>query len=339
MFETEPIRFLQNHASDWFTWFMLIVTSGGSAFVRDLFISVTLFGINFRKGIVLANLCWLAALFTDFFKNLFAMPRPYEVDATVVNLQEDWLFKRLSRDGAATRLWQFIQNLSQSSELAMRSFPSGHASTATALWGGLYSLFGKPTTRWLAIILIPLIAFSRVYLGKHFIGDVIGGVMISVILIYGARLVLRRDTIFRLSLSKPDSIKPIGRQTFFLLIYILGLPVALFFLIPAVKAEAIGSLFGLNVAFFIVWVKGLPDDSACLSKRLARIALGLLTGFGAHIIIGYLGKAFDMSFESAFKFVQASVSSGFSILVTITLSKRLRLYEPKNPGDQLNPAL
>ena len=64
------------------------------------------------------------------------------------------------------------------------SFPSGHVTTATGLFGGL-ALRGK-LSKALKIVLIigvVLVAFSRVYLGVHTIPDVVFGVILTLIVL------------------------------------------------------------------------------------------------------------------------------------------------------------
>jgi undecaprenyl-diphosphatase len=66
------------------------------------------------------------------------------------------------------------------------SFPSGHSTTNAVLYGALILLIARePRARsWLMVALAPvllvaLIAFSRLYLGAHWLSDVIGGLAFS----------------------------------------------------------------------------------------------------------------------------------------------------------------
>ncbi len=57
------------------------------------------------------------------------------------------------------------------------AFPSGHVMLATCFWGALawYGFIPK----WLSAAIIGMVMFARVYLGAHFIGDVVFGALIG----------------------------------------------------------------------------------------------------------------------------------------------------------------
>ncbi len=54
-------------------------------------------------------------------------------------------------------------------------FPSGHSQSAVAFWGALAWYVGRTPFAAAAVIIILLIAYSRLYLAVHFFGDVLGG--------------------------------------------------------------------------------------------------------------------------------------------------------------------
>jgi undecaprenyl-diphosphatase len=69
-------------------------------------------------------------------------------------------------------------------QLASYSFPSGHALASTVFYGMLCALvFAHTRSRWwraaaatVAVAMVVLVCFSRVYLGAHYPSDVIAGV-------------------------------------------------------------------------------------------------------------------------------------------------------------------
>jgi len=80
------------------------------------------------------------------------------------------------------------------------SFPSGHPMAAIALWGMLPVVVGLFTTRravwWATVVLsacmIVGIGMSRVYLGVHWVSDVVGGLLLGAIFLLGIEWVMHR---------------------------------------------------------------------------------------------------------------------------------------------------
>jgi membrane-associated phospholipid phosphatase len=108
-------------------------------------------GLGFRLGLMLMT----SNAFNSLFKLAFHSPRPF---------------------------WYAAEIQARASEASF-GMPSGHAQTAAALWGMLAASFRR---RWATIavtLIVFLIGFSRLYLGMHFISDVIAGWLIGGLLL------------------------------------------------------------------------------------------------------------------------------------------------------------
>ena len=93
------------------------------------------------------------------------------------------------------------------------SYPSGHTAQAVAAWGVLAVLIAvgaRPRTRLIAgttaTALAVLVAASRVYLGMHWVTDVLGGAAM-------ATAVLALWWVFRLTWFAPESSPPLTRRS------------------------------------------------------------------------------------------------------------------------------
>lgn len=102
--------------------------------------------VDFAVGARLAVAFLLAAYANTGLKDLFAHPRPFELDPAV---------KLHDAEGYG--------------------LPSGHAKSAVVVWGNIAAGLRKTWLWFVAVLLMVLIGFSRVYLGVHFPTDVLGG--------------------------------------------------------------------------------------------------------------------------------------------------------------------
>ena len=61
------------------------------------------------------------------------------------------------------------------------------------MWGGLAVLFRKRGLAWLAPLFVALIAFTRMYLGVHFLADVLGGILLGGLMLFLAWRLIGSD--------------------------------------------------------------------------------------------------------------------------------------------------
>lgn len=108
--------------------------------------------VGFRVGLMLL----MGNTFNTFFKFLFHSPRPYWISDSVIPYSHETSF----------------------------GLPSGHAQIAATVWGWLAVEVKKRWFRIVAVILIFLIGFSRLYLGVHFLSDVLLGWVLGGLLVW-----------------------------------------------------------------------------------------------------------------------------------------------------------
>lgn len=145
---------LHTHSSPHLTTAMLVITSLGSDVVAS--VVAVVFGIYllWRRRPYWLAAAWLTIfggmLLNRFLKSVFQRARPRFDDPILT--------------------------------LTSYSFPSGHTMKAAVLYGVLAAFLVAETKSWrrrvlvilTAILLIALVGFSRIYLGVHYLSDVLG---------------------------------------------------------------------------------------------------------------------------------------------------------------------
>jgi undecaprenyl-diphosphatase len=87
------------------------------------------------------------------------------------------------------------------------SFPSNHAANTAAIAAFLQVLY--PKSGWVTWPIVALIGFARVYIGAHYVTDVLGGWMLGGVLGGGVALALLQWPRFRKKLE--SVVMPIGK--------------------------------------------------------------------------------------------------------------------------------
>ena len=294
MFLTAPIVWLQSWASPGLTHTMSVISWFGYTRTAIALAVLFAFAFHLRAGMALLLLLGLTSLATDVAKTTAALPRPFGVDSAVRIL--GWPTPE------ATAIAGERSNAADSE--GGFGFPSGHVSTTVTLVAGLAALAGLAGGRWVratGVGWVLLMAVSRLYLGRHFIADVLGGLALGGLIVGLGMTVLRLSVLARspvpreveraallnalvaaallgtaLIVGRPD-VGDAGRLVGMAGAILLLTRLAMVHLPPRPMARA-GLVMTAAISYGLVWAAltlGLPASrvSASTASRLARSAL------------------------------------------------------------------
>lgn len=107
-------------------------------------------------------------------------------------------------------------------------FPSGHSQTAASVWGFLATQLSGTVIKSILVLLIFLIGLSRVFLGVHYVSDVLGGWLVGGLLLLAF-----------LRLEKPVGrwLKALSLRQMILLALFTALVLAALILVPAAALQ------------------------------------------------------------------------------------------------------
>ncbi len=327
MFQTTFHHFLQSLWPEVLSPIMQFFTAFGHAVVLIGMIAVLLFGLDYRKGILLLLLSLLTALITTGLKESFDMPRPYHIDPGIEILDASHAQRHEKHPRTASRLDanNFFAALPapgvahfRSLEGTSNGFPSGHTTITVVLWGSLMLIFRQ---RWLQVtgmVMLIMVPLSRIYLGVHFLADVLGGYVLGGILLLAAyQLLLKPQRISAFRQLKGFAF----RQYWALWGGLIGIPLLFWGLLGNIGAAMSGAMLGTGLSFILVAIRGFPDLKGLWWHYMARMALAVGLYVGSFwvmkqtmIAIGIEGTGvgtFITNLISTFAFVGGTTLVGF----------------------------
>lgn len=150
--------YLNSYYSNFGDFFFKYMTILGDGIVIP-FIMIIFAFIRFRYAFYILATYAVSGLFTQLLKRTFFMneerPTKYFEDIAQLHL------------------------VSGVEQLSMKSFPSGHTTTAFAIMVCFALLVRNNILKLLFFVLAALIAYSRVYLSQHFLTDILAGSLIG----------------------------------------------------------------------------------------------------------------------------------------------------------------
>ena len=161
-FEQNIIIFIQSYLIG-LTPFFVQVGILADNYLIEIMILIIFWSIDKNLGKLMGLSYSFNAVLTPIFKITVLRKRPYFINSNIKCLQAP------SKPSAS------IFNIKSQGY----SFPSGHSSSITALYGSIvYYLKNKYVTVICAVIILT-VGFSRIFLGVHFPSDVIGGLILG----------------------------------------------------------------------------------------------------------------------------------------------------------------
>ncbi len=149
------VQWVQTFRTPILDQFFLTINFLGDEEFYLLFLPILFWCLDKRLGIRLGVIFLFSFYTNEFLKNLFAEPRPYQVDAK--------LYSPIRTEGYG--------------------IPSGHAQGTATTWGYLATQLKTPFWWALAFGVPVLVSIGRIYLGDHYPQDVIAGLALGALFV------------------------------------------------------------------------------------------------------------------------------------------------------------
>lgn len=329
MFLTELVLFLQSLETDFLNSFFLFWTAIGYSRWTTPMMLVILFGVSFRAGFIMMQAMLWNGMTTLFLKDIFAIPRPCDVDVNVKLIGKDipnaTPFDSMGAKSFFGGLPKDVVSVLREDPISTWGFPSGHTSNAITLGGLLVLLFRKWWVRVIAVAMIVFIPLSRMYLGLHFLADLLGGFILgmSFVLIFYV-CVYRNDWIAQNLFKKPLQLSW-NWKYMLCLFYLIILPFLLL-PVPHINQTVVSMFLGLNLGFLLVWIRGIPEDTGTFFQRLARILIVVAVFFVSDFLLTRMIMALFSSETHLLAFIRIALTAVLFLWGSTELCVKLGLY-------------
>jgi undecaprenyl-diphosphatase len=262
------------------------ITFAGEEQFYLVLLPLILWCIDYSFAAVLAVFFLLSNSLNIILKDLFQQPRPFDLNPGL--------------------------KLSQADGYGM---PSGHAQLAVMVWGAI-AIRVRKTWFWIvAVAIILLIGFSRVYLGVHFPTDVLAGWIIGSILlaIYIA---------VRYPLGKWLS----GLNLWLQLLLAMGVPMFLLLLNRSTEAlSSSGTLFGIAVGLVVARRYVSFSVGGPWWHRVVRFLIGIIVLLALYLGLKAVFPPDGTALGAIFHFLRYGLVGGWVVIGAPWLFRLMRL--------------
>jgi membrane-associated phospholipid phosphatase len=265
LWSPEPIITIQRLFGVRWNWLFDILTQFGTAKAVTVVFALALWISGRRLAYGLLGVVLLATVIDVLIWTIFPVPRPHDPRIII------------------------------RTHPGVPSFPSGHTVTATTLWGTL-TAFGRIPAA-VSVCIVFLVMLARLYLGVHYLADLLGGIAIALI------LVIAYQRLWQMLVRWFS-----GRTFQFFLVLGLSAPIAVFpFTSFSPRGwELFGYAMGLGIGMPLeYWYVRYSPAKISLRKQVLKVAIGL----GGLVMLVLLSR-----FIISSGLVREAVTSGFAAL-------------------------
>lgn len=275
--ELEILRSIQSIANPFLDVLFKLITICGEQIVLISIISIIYWTVDKKFGEYIAYSVLTSVLLNNTIKDIFKMKRP---------IGEEGI--RTLREETATGY----------------SFPSGHTQGTSSFYGAMAIYLKKRIMYIIAITMIILVGFSRLYLGVHYPKDVIVGGILGILISF---------ICYRLYM------KVNNKMLLYSITFFIFLPV-LTFAHSADFIKGMGTYLGFLIGIFIEKKYVNFSVEGNVGSKIIRVLIGLLI-----LIILKSGLKLILPSGNMFAFIRYSLISLFGIGIYPLIFKRLNL--------------
>lgn len=321
MFQTDLIIWLQSFESPALNWLMITVSDLGYSIVYGILMTIVIFGFRLKQSLSVVVAASIVGVLTFSLKNSIRFPRPSQVDVKVEEPGQVQI-NPLVENGGATRFWVLPSQEALDAVAAQPNWsyglPSGHVSAATAFFLGIAFFFRSKGLFVFSAIWVPLMALSRMYLGRHFLADVLGGVLVGVAGVALAAWLLRPLISSGYKSPKLKSLLPFA---------CIAVPLAAIApFVPLIHNENAGRLLGL-LALFVYLVKtGFPSDTGKFWQRVLRVLVVAVLAFMIDRLINFVMESTGWEDLPLAEMLMTFLTVCVSFILAIEILRYLKLY-------------
>jgi membrane-associated phospholipid phosphatase len=239
----DVIALLQHFKAEFFVLFMKGITLLGNETAYLIMMPVVLWCVDFRTGARTGAVFLSSAYLNFIFKDILAQPRPFILEPSA---------KLIEASGYG--------------------IPSGHAQGSLVFFGMLALLIRKRWFTVISVILILLIAFSRIYLGVHFPTDILGGWFLGGCLLFGYLKLGNRFEQIAAQWSLWQQIVLLVATTGIMLVYITHETIVI-----------VAAYFGLGIGTILSIRFNYTQKPSSFSQYIVRPLTGLIMGAAIYI--------------------------------------------------------